>query len=252
MSAGRHRRLRRLGRHARRRRAGRDRQPDAALEHAEAGAVRDRGRLQLGPRVRERLRVRRQLRRRPDLGRARRRRRRRSRRSSTARARRTTSRSTTASSSRRPTRAARTTRARATATTDAEPIQSTWEGLKIFDVRNPYNPKYLASVRTDCGSHTHTVLPERDRLIIYVQSYDIGAGRYLCDDTSPTGARPDLDRRRSRSATRPTRGSSPSRSCSRTAATTARPARCAPPPAATTSPSTRRSAWRRARARARA
>ena len=31
------------------------------------------------------------------------------------------------------------------------------------------------------------MLPERDRLIVYVQSYDIGAGRYLCDDTSPTG-----------------------------------------------------------------
>ena len=31
------------------------------------------------------------------------------------------------------------------------------------------------------------MLPERDRLIIYVQSYDTGTGRYLCDDTSPTG-----------------------------------------------------------------
>ena len=70
-------------------------------------------------------------------------------------------------------------------TTPSDP--STWEGLKIFDVRNPYNPKYLASVRTDCGSHTHTALPERDRIIIYVQSYDTGAGRYLCDDTSNTG-----------------------------------------------------------------
>jgi hypothetical protein len=70
-------------------------------------------------------------------------------------------------------------------TTPSDP--STWEGLKIFDVRNPHKPKYLASVRTDCGSHTHTVLPERDRLIIYVQSYDVGTGRYLCDDTSPTG-----------------------------------------------------------------
>jgi hypothetical protein len=64
---------------------------------------------------------------------------------------------------------------------------STWEGLKVFDVRNPYNPRHLTSVRTDCGSHTHTVLPERDRLIVYVQSYDTGAGRYLCDDTSNTG-----------------------------------------------------------------
>jgi hypothetical protein len=75
--------------------------------------------------------------------------------------------------------------ASAATTTPSDP--STWEGLKIFDVRNPYNPKYLASVRTDCGSHTHTVLPERDRLIVYVQSYDTGAGRYLCDDVSQTG-----------------------------------------------------------------
>lgn len=70
-------------------------------------------------------------------------------------------------------------------TTPSDP--STWEGLKIFDVRNPYRPRYLASVRTDCGSHTHTVLPERDRLIVYVQSYDVGSDRYLCDDMSPTG-----------------------------------------------------------------
>jgi hypothetical protein len=39
-------------------------------------------------------------------------------------------------------------------------------------------------VRTDCGSHTHTVLPERDRLLVYVQSYDIPSAtakpRYNC------------------------------------------------------------------------
>jgi hypothetical protein len=58
-----------------------------------------------------------------------------------------------------------------------------WEGLRVFDVRNPYQPKYLTSVRTDCGSHTHTVLPERNRLLIYVQSYDIGARKYECDST---------------------------------------------------------------------
>ena len=77
-------------------------------------------------------------------------------------------------------------------TTPSDP--STWEGLKIFDVRNPYKPVYVKSVRTDCGSHTHTVLPERDRLIIYVQSYDVGTGRYLCDDDVADRARPDLDR----------------------------------------------------------
>jgi hypothetical protein len=57
-------------------------------------------------------------------------------------------------------------------TTSPEYGQPTnWEGLRVFDVRNPYSPRYLTDVRTDCGSHTHTVLPERDRLIIYVQSY---------------------------------------------------------------------------------
>jgi hypothetical protein len=56
-----------------------------------------------------------------------------------------------------------------------------WEGLKVWDVRDPRNPRYVKSVRTDCGSHTHTVLPERERLLIYVQSYDIGAGRPNCE-----------------------------------------------------------------------
>ena len=70
-------------------------------------------------------------------------------------------------------------------TTSPEYGQSTnWEGLRIFDVRNPYEPVYLGNVRTDCGSHTHTVLPERDRLLIYVQSYDIPSAtappKYKC------------------------------------------------------------------------
>ena len=59
--------------------------------------------------------------------------------------------------------------------------ESNWEGLRIFDVRNPYRPRYLAAVETDCGSHTHTAIPERDRILIYVQSYDLGAGKANCD-----------------------------------------------------------------------
>ena len=59
-----------------------------------------------------------------------------------------------------------------------------WEGLRVFDVRNPYRPKYLTDVRTDCGSHTHTVLPEKNRLLVYVQSYDIPSAtakpKYKC------------------------------------------------------------------------
>jgi hypothetical protein len=60
-------------------------------------------------------------------------------------------------------------------------LSSNWEGLRVFDVSNPRDPKYVTAVRTDCGSHTHTVLPQRDRLLIYVQSYDIGARKYNCD-----------------------------------------------------------------------
>jgi hypothetical protein len=58
---------------------------------------------------------------------------------------------------------------------------TSWEGVRVFDVSDPANPRYLTAVRTDCGSHTHTVLPEDDRLLIYVSSYDSGAGRVNCE-----------------------------------------------------------------------
>ena len=62
---------------------------------------------------------------------------------------------------------------------------TTWEGLKVWDVRDPKAPTLLTSVRTDCGSHTHTVLPEADRLIVYVQSYDVSGSNYRCANTGP-------------------------------------------------------------------
>jgi hypothetical protein len=60
---------------------------------------------------------------------------------------------------------------------------TSWEGLRVFDVSDPANPEYVTAVRTDCGSHTHTVIPEDDRLLIYVSSYDSGAGRVNCEGT---------------------------------------------------------------------
>ena len=50
-----------------------------------------------------------------------------------------------------------------------------WEGVRIFDVSNPAAPVHLASVATDCGSHTHTLLPDdaADRVCVYVSSYPI-------------------------------------------------------------------------------
>jgi hypothetical protein len=52
-----------------------------------------------------------------------------------------------------------------------------WEGLRIFDITNPASPVYLHAVRTDCGSHTHTLIPDlpNNRLLIYVSSYPIAS-----------------------------------------------------------------------------
>ncbi len=52
-----------------------------------------------------------------------------------------------------------------------------FEGLRIFDVTRPEAPRFVAAVPTACGSHTHTVVPDKDdrRAIIYVSSYPIGA-----------------------------------------------------------------------------
>ncbi|MEU7004658.1 hypothetical protein [Nonomuraea sp. NPDC046570] len=49
---------------------------------------------------------------------------------------------------------------------------SAWEGLRIFDVSDKKNPKYISSVRTSCGSHTHTMVPGKnpDTLYVYVSS----------------------------------------------------------------------------------
>src|SRR5439155_7215122 len=35
-----------------------------------------------------------------------------------------------------------------------------FEGIRIFDISNPAKPKYLTAVQTDCGSHTHTLVPD--------------------------------------------------------------------------------------------
>jgi hypothetical protein len=49
-----------------------------------------------------------------------------------------------------------------------------FEGIRIFDVRDPANPVYAGAVATDCGSHTHTLIPDGDRVLLYVSSYPTG------------------------------------------------------------------------------
>ncbi|MBG0563007.1 LVIVD repeat-containing protein [Actinoplanes aureus] len=51
-----------------------------------------------------------------------------------------------------------------------------WEGIKVFDISDPLNPRYVAAVKTDCGSHTLTLVPgkKRDRSVyVYVSSYNL-------------------------------------------------------------------------------
>ena len=50
------------------------------------------------------------------------------------------------------------------------------EGLRIFDVTRPQAPVHIATVRTACGSHTHTTIRDdrNQRAIVYVSSYPSG------------------------------------------------------------------------------
>ena len=48
-----------------------------------------------------------------------------------------------------------------------------FEGMRIFDVSNPREPELIKGVPTDCGSHTHTLVPDaaNGRVLLYVASY---------------------------------------------------------------------------------
>jgi hypothetical protein len=56
--------------------------------------------------------------------------------------------------------------------------EACFEGIRIFDLTNPAEPVYLKGVYTDCGSHTHTLVPDlaNNRLLIYVSSYPAATG----------------------------------------------------------------------------
>ncbi|MEV0618589.1 hypothetical protein AB0I81_35045 [Nonomuraea sp. NPDC050404] len=45
-----------------------------------------------------------------------------------------------------------------------------WEGLRIFDVSDKKSPEYVGAVQTECGSHTHTMVPNGETLYVYVSS----------------------------------------------------------------------------------
>ncbi|MFG3255128.1 LVIVD repeat-containing protein [Streptomyces sp. NPDC048172] len=49
--------------------------------------------------------------------------------------------------------------------------KDSWEGMKIFDISDKKKPKYVSAVETACGSHTHTLVPDRKNVYVYVSSY---------------------------------------------------------------------------------
>jgi hypothetical protein len=69
--------------------------------------------------------------------------------------------------------------------TDAAPGPGDWEGLRIIDITNPRAPFFVTAVETDCGSHTHTTIPDDgdQRAIVYVSSYPLPAG--IGDECNP-------------------------------------------------------------------
>jgi hypothetical protein len=53
-----------------------------------------------------------------------------------------------------------------------------FEGIRIFDLTDPVNPVLIKSVHTQCGSHTHTIVPDlkKTRILLYISSYPGGSG----------------------------------------------------------------------------
>ncbi|WUH98544.1 hypothetical protein OHR68_34340 [Spirillospora sp. NBC_00431] len=49
--------------------------------------------------------------------------------------------------------------------------KAAWEGIKIFDISDVRNPRYVKAVETKCGSHTNTLVPGKRTAYIYVSSY---------------------------------------------------------------------------------
>ena len=59
-----------------------------------------------------------------------------------------------------------------------EELDTAFEGIRIWDVSDPVNPRLVKAVHTDCGSHTHTLVPDlaNGRVLLYVSSYALIAG----------------------------------------------------------------------------
>jgi hypothetical protein len=54
-------------------------------------------------------------------------------------------------------------------TCDGQAVPAGWEGVHVFDIKDKSDPELIASVETQCGSHTATLVADKknDRLVVY-------------------------------------------------------------------------------------
>ncbi|MGH2806942.1 MAG: LVIVD repeat-containing protein [Actinomycetota bacterium] len=57
-------------------------------------------------------------------------------------------------------------------------------GVRVVDISDLRQPRQVAFVETDCGSHTHTLMPDGDMNYLYIQSYPLGAQTPTCSVVS--------------------------------------------------------------------
>ena len=59
------------------------------------------------------------------------------------------------------------------------------EGIRVISIANPRRPAQIAFVKTGCGSHTHTLVPDErnGRVLLYVLSYPLGAPSATCNSS---------------------------------------------------------------------
>jgi len=81
-------------------------------------------------------------------------------------------------------------------------LETGWEGLRIFRLSDVLATEPGAdgftrlepagTVYTDCGSHTHTGIPDGDRVIVYVSSYSLRSGPDCGPPDDPSDDHPAL------------------------------------------------------------
>jgi hypothetical protein len=61
-----------------------------------------------------------------------------------------------------------------------------FEGIRVVSIADRANPRQIAFVDTDCGSHTHTLVPDetKGRVLIYALSYPLGGQGVECNAES--------------------------------------------------------------------